>query len=60
MLTFSAEHERLPIGLGWTKPKKVISMTDLLDMLDRVVNATEELPQKMARHATRGDFHVGL
>ncbi|KAI0387996.1 Chloroperoxidase [Hypomontagnella monticulosa] len=38
----ATEHERLPTKLGWTKPN-VLSKADFTDMLQRVMNATEEV-----------------
>lgn len=56
----TTENERLPITLGWTRPKEIVTMTDLLTMLERIVNATESVPEEAARLVRRGGFHVGL
>ncbi|KAF4624909.1 heme-thiolate peroxidase [Cudoniella acicularis] len=51
------ENERLPLEVGWTRRKEVITFPNLIDLLERVVNATGIPLQELKR---RGDFHAGL
>ncbi|KAI2621495.1 Chloroperoxidase [Hypomontagnella submonticulosa] len=46
------EHERLPTKLGWTKPG-VLSKPDFENMLQRVINATEEVSGGAVKFAKR-------
>ncbi|KAI1379540.1 Chloroperoxidase [Hypoxylon crocopeplum] len=42
-LEYFFKHERLPVKLGWKKPGVLLTQTEFTTMLQRVVNATEEV-----------------
>ncbi|PMD12698.1 Cloroperoxidase [Hyaloscypha hepaticicola] len=54
------ENERLPLELGWTRRKEVITFPDLIDLLERIVNATAISSQQTTKMIKREDFHTGL
>ncbi|KAE8306975.1 Chloroperoxidase [Aspergillus transmontanensis] len=53
------ENERLPSELGWVKREDPISLSDLENMLQQVVNATGNSEETKLDMIKRGDFHIG-
>ncbi|KAI1503717.1 Chloroperoxidase [Biscogniauxia marginata] len=47
-LEYFFENERLPFKLGWSKPH-ALSSSDIANMLERVVHATEEVSEEVSR-----------
>ncbi|KAI1416910.1 Chloroperoxidase [Hypoxylon sp. FL1857] len=61
-LEYFFEHERLPVSLGWKKPR-VLTEDDFGNMLQRVINATEEVSGgavKFVRNDRRSGLHAVL
>jgi len=57
------ENERLPAELGWTRPEKVISLTDISKVTEMIRNATSLItPSKPApgSGSTKRDLHGGM
>ncbi|KAI0005272.1 Chloroperoxidase [Xylariaceae sp. FL0662B] len=52
------ENERLPLDLGWDKPKDVLSGEDLNNITERVMNATNATSNTPARMLKVRDFHL--
>jgi hypothetical protein len=53
------EFERLPTELGWTKHEDEITASDLNNMSQRVINATESSDEEKHSLLRRRDFHAG-
>jgi hypothetical protein len=59
----SPENERLPAELGWSKPDKMISQSDIFWMTQMVRNATNlTTPSKSGSswESTKRDLHGGV
>lgn len=55
------ENERLPAELGWTRPEKVISLSDISTVTRMIRNATSLItPSKSSSDSTKRDLHGGL
>jgi hypothetical protein len=57
------ENERLPAELGWTRPEKVISQTDVSKAMEMIRNATSLItPSKSGSGSgsAKRDLHGGM
>jgi len=54
------EHERLPLQLGWKRRREIISTSDLITLLERVVNATVGSFSEADVKISARDFHAGI
>ncbi|KAI0595063.1 Chloroperoxidase [Biscogniauxia sp. FL1348] len=62
-LEYFFENERLPVQLGWTRPDNVFTNSDLDNMVQRVVQATEEVSggaSKLRRGRRIAGIHPGI
>ena len=63
-LTMSAENERLPTELGWTKQEQVVSLTDILKLTQIFADASSLITSDngtsiaASTHAKRADLHA--
>ncbi|RYP51541.1 hypothetical protein DL768_003136 [Monosporascus sp. mg162] len=52
-LEYFFQNERLPEVLGWKKPSKAWARTDLMHMMQRVINATEAISEGSSKFVIR-------
>ncbi|KAI1075743.1 Chloroperoxidase [Whalleya microplaca] len=52
------ENERLPLDLGWDKSEDVLTQQDLVDMIQRVFNATDNSTDISTKMLKFRDFHA--
>lgn len=59
-LPLPLENERLPLELGWSRPDILIDMNVVLDMMNRVIDASGATPEQAAFMKRHGGFHAGM
>ncbi|KAF2105737.1 Chloroperoxidase [Lophiotrema nucula] len=60
LVEYLFEKERLPVELGWERPKKLIQGDDLSTLTERIINATGVAPEKRKVLMRASAMHGGI